>query len=190
MSPDRDGVKIILQTERCYLKEITPDDIPAEVELYNSGPHMTDFIEELYEPEKERRYQEIYIEKIYGRYGYGMWAVFDRKTERLIGEAGLEHRSDIDREEYPFDWMFEEDCAELGFCFAEDLWGQGYCTEVCRAVVDYCRNNFGINRVFARTDERNIASCRVLEKLGFEKCGRIPANGQICWTFAGARSDH
>ena len=130
---------------------------------------MTDFIEPMLSYEEEVQYQRLYAEKIYAKYGYGMWAVFDKKSQRLIGEAGLEHRSDTNRKKFPFDWMFDEHCAELGFCFAEDLWGQGYCTEVCRGIMDYGRDHFDIRCVFARADDKNVASVRVLTKLGFTK---------------------
>lgn len=156
----------ILETERCYVREITLKDVPLEYELYDS-PHMTDFIEPLWEPELQTEYQRQYIEKIYGKYGYGMWAVFDKVTDRLIGEAGLEHRIDVNREKFPYDWMFDEKCDELGFCFAEDLWGQGYCTEVCRAILKYGIETLGHERFFARAVPENVASVRVLEKLGF-----------------------
>ena len=164
---DMDG-KFILETERCIVREMTVEDVPAEFELYDS-PHMVDFIEPLLSFEEEVEYHRLYIEKIYGKYGYGMWSVIEKATGRLIGEAGLEHRVDINREKFPWEWMFDEKCSELGFCFAEDLWGQGLCTEVCRGILDYCHEEFGINRSFARADKNNIGSVRVLEKLGFYK---------------------
>ena len=108
--------------------------------------------------------------KIYGVYGFGIWGVFDKNTGRLIGEAGLEPRFDIDRTKYPFDWMFDRHCAELGFLIAEDLWGQGYCKEAYSAVLSYCREHFSITDVFSRTNADNIASIRVLEGLGFLEC--------------------
>ncbi len=157
----------ILETERCYVREIGLDDVVLEYELYDS-PHMLDFIEPLLPYEEELEYQKLYIEKIYGKYGYGMWAVFDKVSNRLIGEAGLEHRVDINREKFPYDWMFAEDCSELGFCFAEDLWGQGYCTEVCRGILDYGINVLGHKVFFARAEKENKGSVRVLEKLGFK----------------------
>ncbi|MBR6258307.1 MAG: GNAT family N-acetyltransferase [Lachnospiraceae bacterium] len=158
---------IILETARCYLREITAEDVPARFELYNS-PHMTDFIEPLLDIEEETEYQRRYVEMIYGEYGYGMWGVFDKVTDRLIGEAGLEHRTDINREKFPYDWMFDDKCDELGFCFAEDLWGQGYCTEVCRAILRYGTDVLRHNCFFARAEKENAASVRVLEKLGFK----------------------
>jgi len=160
----------ILTTPRCYVREITEQDIAAEFELYDS-PHMTDHISPLSDYEQEVELCREYAQKIYDRYGYGMWGIFDRNTHRLIGEAGLEPRADVNRAKYPYDWMFDEYTAELGFCIAEDLWGQGYCKEVCRSILDHCRDNFGITTVFARTVPENIASVRVLISLGFNEYG-------------------
>ncbi len=159
--------KFILETERCIVREMTVEDVPAEFELYDS-PHMVDFIEPLLSFEEEVEYHRLYIEKIYGKYGYGMWSVIEKATGRLIGEAGLEHRVDINREKFPWEWMFDEKCSELGFCFAEDLWGQGYCTEVCRGILDYGINVMKHNTFFARAESANVASVRVLTKLGFK----------------------
>ncbi len=163
----------MIRTPRCGIRELTVSDLDAEFELYNS-PHMTDHIPPLSDHEREAELCRKYAEEIYDCYGYGMWGVFDLNTNRLIGEAGLEPRFDVDRTRYPYDWMFDEHSAELGFMIAEDLWGRGYCKEVCRAILDHCRENFGITDVFARTYPDNIASVRVLTGLGFKEwspCG-------------------
>ncbi len=139
----------LIRTPRCGIRELTVSDLDAEFELYNS-PHMTDHIPPLSDHEREAELCRKYAEEIYACYGYGMWGVFDLNTNRLIGEA------------------------ELGFMIAEDLWGRGYCKEVCRAILDHCRENFGITDVFARTYPDNIASVRVLTGLGFKEwspCG-------------------
>lgn len=158
-------------TRRCGIREITDTDIASEFELYD-GPHMTEYIPPLSDYEREVALCREYAVEIYGRYGYGMWGVFELETGRLIGEAGLEPRCDVDRAKYPYDWMFDAHCAELGFCIAEDLWGRGYCREACRAILDYCHDRFGITGVFARTVAVNTASVHVLESLGFEICGQ------------------
>ncbi len=158
----------IIETKRCYIREIDEGDIAAELRLYSS-PHMTDYIDPPEEYEQEVLLCREYARKVYDRYGYGMWGIFDKSTDELIGEAGLEPRFDVDREEYPYDWMFEKSSAELGFFIAEDLWGQGYCTEACKESLNYCREKFGITLVFARAPEDNIASVKVLEKLGFSR---------------------
>ena len=156
----------ILCTPRCLVRELTEEDVAAEFQLYDS-PHMTDHIPALSDYDTEVKLCREYEDRVYRCFGYGMWGVFDRNTGRLIGEAGLEPRADTDRTKYPYDWMFDRNCTELGFCIAEELWGQGYCTEVCTRILDYCLEHFGITTVFARTVPANIASIRVLERLGF-----------------------
>ena len=158
----------IFETKRCYVREMKESDVADEIKLYER-PHMTDFIEPPEEYEEEVKLCGEYARKVYGRFGYGMWGIFDKENDRLIGEAGLEPRFDVDRSAYPYDWMFEDNCAELGFFIAEQLWGRGYCTEVCSQVLTYCREHFGISDVFARAEDGNVASVRVLEKLGFTK---------------------
>ncbi|MCR5774136.1 MAG: GNAT family N-acetyltransferase [Lachnospiraceae bacterium] len=164
----------IFTTLRCGIRELTEADLSAESELYNS-PHMTDHIPPLSDREQELQFFKAYAEMVYQRYGYGMWGIFDLETGRLIGEAGLEPRSDVNRAKYPYDWMFDEHSAELGFLIAEDLWGQGYCKEACQGILTYCSEHFGITTAFARTSPDNIASLHVLSGLGFEEYERIPS---------------
>ncbi len=55
---------------------------------------------------------------------------------------------------------------ELGFMLVSDKWNRGFATEVGRALMDFAQSNKAV-RIFARTSLDNIASIRVLEKLGF-----------------------
>jgi RimJ/RimL family protein N-acetyltransferase len=57
--------------------------------------------------------------------------------------------------------------AALGYCFTEAAWGQGYATEAGGALLRWAFDMLDLNRVQAETDTRNVASARVLEKLGF-----------------------
>jgi RimJ/RimL family protein N-acetyltransferase len=56
--------------------------------------------------------------------------------------------------------------AELGWLVAPDLHGQGLATEVGRALIGLCFGTLGLRRVVAGTMEPNVASWRVMEKLG------------------------
>ncbi len=63
--------------------------------------------------------------------------------------------------------------ASLGYCFLEDAWGHGYATEAARALLGWAYGALDLNRVQAETDTRNLASARVLEKLGFVREGML-----------------
>lgn len=110
----------ILETKRCRLREFCMDDLDDLFALY-AKPHVTDFIEPLYEYEQERLYEETYIERIYGFYGFGMWLVFEKDSGKLIGRAGLEYREPC-----------REGEAELGYLITPEHWRKGYATEVVR----------------------------------------------------------
>jgi ribosomal-protein-alanine N-acetyltransferase len=63
--------------------------------------------------------------------------------------------------------------ASLGYCLGEAAWGQGYATEAAHALLRWAYDTWDLNRVQAEADTRNVASARVLEKLGFVREGTL-----------------
>ena len=55
--------------------------------------------------------------------------------------------------------------AELGYWVGVPYWGNGYCTEAGKAILEYGFNELDLNRVHASYFSRNPASGRVMEKL-------------------------
>jgi RimJ/RimL family protein N-acetyltransferase len=55
---------------------------------------------------------------------------------------------------------------EIGFLFHPDHQGRGYATEAARAMLRLAFEHYELHRVFGRLEPRNLASGRVLEKLG------------------------
>jgi RimJ/RimL family protein N-acetyltransferase len=86
-------------------------------------------------------------------------------------------------------WNPDHRTASLGYCFTEAAWGQGYATEAAHAVLGWAFASLDLNRVQAETDTRNLASARVLEKLGFVREGTLRedcvVNGDVSdsWVF-------
>lgn len=66
--------------------------------------------------------------------------------------------------------------AEMGYCIDESYWGKGYATsavmQICKYIFDYT----DIIRIFAEPFAYNTASCRVLEKAGFQFEGTLHSN--------------
>ncbi|SDB21615.1 Protein N-acetyltransferase, RimJ/RimL family [Pseudobutyrivibrio sp. YE44] len=146
----------ISDTARTYIREFSMEDLDDLFELY-AKPDMTDYMEPLFEYEKEKDYQANYIEYIYKLYDFGMWLIYDKITNRLIGRAGIEVRETCQ----------EEGQAELGFCIASDRWGQGLAYEVCSEIIRLAKEEYGLSSLIARCDPNNKASRGLLEKLGF-----------------------
>ena len=61
----------------------------------------------------------------------------------------------------------ENNTASIGYIFDYDYCNKGYCTEICKKLIDIAFNELDLDSVHADTVEGNIASQKVLEKLGF-----------------------
>ena len=66
--------------------------------------------------------------------------------------------------------------AELGYYIAEEYWGRGIMTEAVRQICEYVFSKSDITRIYAEPFAYNTASCRVLEKAGFQYEGTLRSN--------------
>jgi RimJ/RimL family protein N-acetyltransferase len=74
-------------------------------------------------------------------------------------------------------WVSERDkTAEIGFIFDPRHQGKGFATEAARALLDWAFGSAEVHRVIGRTEVRNTASARVLEKLGMRLEGHFVEN--------------
>ena len=159
---------VALRTERLVLREFAPDDWEAlhaiesrpEVARYQSFAPRT--------PDESRLYVR---EAIHGaaddpRLTYDL-AVAIASEDRLIGRCGL-GISDAEPRE-----------AMLWYTLHPDEWGRGYTTEAARAIVDFGFRMLGLHRIWADCDPANVASWRVLEKLGMRREGHLRENAWV-----------
>jgi RimJ/RimL family protein N-acetyltransferase len=68
--------------------------------------------------------------------------------------------------------------AELGYYISENYWGKGIGTEAIKQICKYVFSNTDIIRIFAEPFSTNIASCKVLEKSGFQLEGILRKNAE------------
>ena len=68
--------------------------------------------------------------------------------------------------------------AEMGYYIAEDWWGRGVCTQAVKQVCQYAFATTDILRIYAEPYAFNTASCRVLEKAGFQFEGVLRSNAE------------
>lgn len=61
--------------------------------------------------------------------------------------------------------------AELGYWLAEPYWGKGIMTQMLALAISCYFHHTDVMRICANVYAGNIASMRVLEKIGFRKCG-------------------
>ena len=122
----------------------------------NSDPRVMEFFPALL----SRQESEAMVDRIeahFDAHGFGLWAAELRQVKSLVGFIGLNVPS--------FEAHFTP-CVEIGWRLAADHWGQGLATEGANAVVRYSFEKLGLGELVSFTAPANVASRRVMEKLG------------------------
>ena len=155
----------ILETERFLVRETTVEDVDSFYEIY-AEPGITDYTEDLFEDKDEEiQYTIDYAQNVYALYEYGVWTVLDKTTGQVVGRAGLSMREGF---EIP----------ELGYVIRREYQQRGVATEVCSAILSYGKHTLGFEKVQALTKRENVASERLLKKLGFSFEGEVVVDGE------------
>lgn len=153
----------ILNTTRFKLREMCAEDLNALYDLY-SDKRICMYTEDLYENRMhELEYIKDYVKNAYGYYGYGTWVIEDSFTGKIIGRAGFNQRPGFDD-------------PEIGFVVKPALWRHGIAEEVCRAIIEYGKDELDFKRIHAFVRIENEPSINLLSKLGFRACGRYTIN--------------
>ena len=84
---------------------------------------------------------------------------------KVVGSIGVFRQENIHRQ-----------TAELGYYIAEEYWGKGIMTEAVKQICEYVFDKSDIVRIYAEPFANNMASCRVLEKAGFQYEGTLRSN--------------
>ncbi|HEV7639603.1 MAG TPA: GNAT family N-acetyltransferase [Gaiellaceae bacterium] len=144
-----------LETERLVLRAFEESDLDA---LYKAHSDV-EVARWLYnEPRTLEETRDLLGRKIAGELlAEDDWvsaAVIERETGNFVGDVALH-------------WVsVEHKTGEIGFIFDPDYQGRGYATDAARALIDFAFDGMGFHRVIGRAEARNVASARVLEKLG------------------------
>ncbi len=150
-------MSFIIETSRLRLREFTPEDAALMYEL-NFDPEVVHYTGNGAFESIEAA--EIFIRNYpdYQKNGFGRWIMFTKDTNEFIGWCGLKL---VDGE------------VDLGYRLLKKHWNKGYASEAAIACLDFGFNTLNLKRIIARADRDNIASIRVMEKIGmtFEKTG-------------------
>lgn len=152
----------VIGTERLVLRPFRLADVD-DVLAYAQDSEWSRFLRILPQPyEREHAEQFVARQLLLDRITHPAWAITLDGT--VIGGVNL---------------MFHlEHCsAEMGYSVGREHWSKGICTEAARAVIDAAfRTHRDLNRVYARADSNNVASQRVMEKVGMAKEGVLRSN--------------
>lgn len=103
----------------------------------------------------------------------GLKKLFERYVDEEIFYACMMKENNQMIGHYYLGRTFPQDFQEfsLGYIFHPDYQGKGYCTEGAKELVRYAFKQKNAHRITAKCNPDNIASWRVMEKVGFKREG-------------------
>ena len=161
---------IQLATQRLLLREIESSD---QASLYS---YWSDLEFARYLPRGPLTEESVsdFVERVLsGRHSrprrYFRFAITLKEDGRFVGDcvcriSDPENREDLSR-------IIGQ--AYIGYFLAKEFWGQGYATEVAKTLLSFGFQKLGLVRIWAWCDTENLASIRVLEKVGMKREGHF-----------------
>lgn len=144
----------IIKTNRCYLRELKTSDAESFF-ILNSDEEVIRFTGD--KPFETIEAAKDFLSKYsqYKDFGYGRWAVIDKKDNDFLGWCGLKFSPDLKE-------------TDIGFRFFKKHWNKGYATETAKACLEYGFEALKLEKIVGRAMEENIGSIKVLEKIGMQ----------------------
>jgi RimJ/RimL family protein N-acetyltransferase len=157
-------VDVLLETDRLILRRFTMADEDNLVAL-DGDPEVMHYLTGGKPTPREvvrSRVLPHFLASYDRSPGFGTWAALEKSSGQFLGWFGFN----------PPDAGQPEN-VELGYRLRRATWGKGYATEGTRALIRRGFQELRVTRVFATTYEDNLASRRVMEKLGMSLVRRF-----------------
>jgi [ribosomal protein S5]-alanine N-acetyltransferase len=152
------------ETKRLWLRQATQADTEAVFAVF-SDPKVTQF----HDLDTFTHLDEAIgvIERWISSFESGhriRWGIARKKDNYLIGSCG-------------FRWSEEANAAVVGYELASQFWKQGLMSEALHAILQYGFESRAVQFIIAEIMLENVASRRLLEKLGFHSRGVLREHG-------------
>lgn len=168
---EKQRMRTRIETRRLILRPFEPADVEAAFGWFGDPVVMRFTCTGPDKSIEETRTRLTYFENHQQTHGFSKWVILDAASGVAIGDSGL---------------LVLPECGwiDLGFRLAQPYWGQGFATEVATAWVRAAFDEYRIHRLGAFVHPENVASIRVLEKLGFHAERRDTVMGMESIVFS------
>jgi ribosomal-protein-alanine N-acetyltransferase len=151
---------IFVETDRLILRELLPSDAEGMFQL-DSDPEVHRYLGNNPIRHIDQAKQIIdHVRRQYVDVGIGRWAMEEKETGNFLGWAGLK----LNRESM----NNHVDYYDVGYRLIKKHWGKGFATEAAKASLDYGLSRLNLNDIYGIADANNLASRKVLEKIGLQ----------------------
>jgi [ribosomal protein S5]-alanine N-acetyltransferase len=151
--------EITINTDRLIIRLVEHRDLPALFDV-NSNDAVTRYLP--YASWQSMDDAQAWYERALTRHETGVvwqFVIVLRESERAIGACLF------------FNFNEPSQRAETGYVLGQAYWSKGYAHEAMKGMVHYAFDTLNLRRLEAQVDPRNVASCKLLERLGFEREG-------------------
>ena len=150
---ETDRIKIVPLTYPQLVKYLKADNkLEAELGLEQTGRIVSEDVKDMVEnftlPKMKAGNRHNYL-------FYTFWIVIDKPSNTIVAELGFKGSPDRDG------------AIEIGYGTMPDHRGKGYMTEAVGAMINWALGREEVKSVLAETDEKNLASIRIVQKNGF-----------------------
>ncbi len=166
-----------LETQRLFIRPVRLHDF-TELAAIWADPKVMQFIDGS-KTQAESKTQLKHWIVDYEKQGYGFIALQCKSNGKIIGNSGF-LRQVLDSKVY----------IELGYCLAQEYWGQGYATEAVTALIHYGFSVLKFPELIAIIREENLASLQVANKIGLRLLKIMAVDGQRSKIFHILRGDY
>ena len=165
-----------LTSERLRLRPVTGRDFSAIAAMDSDPSVMRYLCLNSPVPSYEQALEEVHsILDLRAPSGGGTWAITCRTTQTFFGWIWVVLLGDV-----PY--------IDLGYRLAPRFWGHGYATEAGRQVAHHAFLDLGIPHLTALIHPLNLASARVVEKVGLSLTGTVDTFGTALDCYAVSRA--
>jgi len=153
---EKQQMRTKIETRRLILRPFEPTDVEAAFGWYGDPVVMRLTVTGPDKSIEETKTRLTYFENHQQAHGFSKWVILDAASGLAIGDSGL---------------LVLPECGwiDLGFRLSQPHWGRGLATEVASAWVHAALDEYRIHRLGAFAHPENVASIRVLEKVGFHR---------------------
>ncbi len=120
-----------------------------------------------------------WVQSQYKENGIGRSVVILKDENKVIGWSGLKLEKQIRKFHY----------YDIGYRFHPNYWGKGIATESAIASLKYGFEKLALSEICAAADIQNIASNKILIKIGLNKGDQFKFHGSICNWYSLKRKD-
>ncbi len=163
---------IFAETNRLILRELLPSDVEAMFEL-DSDPEVHRYLGNQPLTDKAQSANIIeFVRQQYTENGIGRWAIIQKSSNEFVGWAGLKFVTQMTNG--------NQNYYDIGYRLIRRFWGQGIATESAIASLEYGFNVLKIETIYAAAHQHNLASNKILQKIGMTQNGSFDYDGELC----------